>query len=77
MRNAITLKKRCDPDHSTRDCGRIYLPLSINLHGERQELTYWMVQMISFNQAFRLLSLPIAGSVFLIAVQLSTGMGLR
>jgi hypothetical protein len=36
-----------------------------------------MAQMISFNQVFRLISLPIAGSAFLIAVQLSTGMGLR
>jgi hypothetical protein len=36
-----------------------------------------MAQMISFNQIFRLISLPIAGSVFLVAVQLSTGMGLR
>ena len=33
--------------------------------------------MISFNQVFRLVSLPIAGSVFLLAVQLSIGMGLR
>ncbi len=33
--------------------------------------------MVSFNQVLRLLSLPIAGSFFLIAVQLSTGMGLR
>jgi len=33
--------------------------------------------MVSFNQVLRLISLPIAGSVFLIAVQLSTGMGFR
>jgi len=36
-----------------------------------------MAQMISLDQILRLISLPIAGSVFLIAVQLSTGMGLR
>jgi hypothetical protein len=33
--------------------------------------------MASFNQILRLVSLPIAGGVFLIAVQLSTGMGFR
>ena len=33
--------------------------------------------MVSFNQVLRLISLPIAGSAFLIAVQLSTGMGFR
>lgn len=33
--------------------------------------------MISFNQVLRLITLPIAGCLFLMAVQLSTGMGFR
>jgi hypothetical protein len=36
-----------------------------------------MVQMIPFSQFFRLMSLPIAGGVFLLVVQIATGMGFR
>jgi hypothetical protein len=36
-----------------------------------------MAEMASFNQLLRLISLPIAGCVFLLAVQLSTGMAFR